>query len=241
MKHSRLILGGALLAAIGIATFVPRLSRNHSVPSDESATPLPMSTLSSSREVPKPVEQPTTPELPAAREPALDLPSIHAQTVQTRTIRADTILASINGKPIQLKDLVPLAPEDTEKTMSAEQYESRLDRAIEMELTAQAAQTQGVSLTDEQQQRLSYIAEDHEENLRDYKEDGISWTSVTAAQISFEQRLTSALMLQQNLVAKETSLTPSPDQDVQAGYEEALRDLLSRLKANGNIAVNKRG
>ncbi len=39
-------------------------------------------------------------------------------------MRADQVLATINGQPIQLKDLVSLGPDETEKTMAEEQYRS---------------------------------------------------------------------------------------------------------------------
>jgi hypothetical protein len=48
--------------------------------------------------------------------------------------------------------------------------------------------------------------------------------------------LTAALMLQQNLIAKEAGVAPSSNAAIQARYEEALRALLARLKASANIS-----
>jgi len=45
------------------------------------------------------------------------------------------------------------------------------------------------------------VALRHEATLQEYRKQGINWSSVTPAQVEFEKRLTSALMLQQNLVA----------------------------------------
>jgi hypothetical protein len=151
-------------------------------------------------------------------------------------VRADQVLATVNGQRIQLKELVPLGPDDAEKAMTTEEYRSRLNRAIELELTAQAAQAQGVGLSAEQRQRLARIGQNHKARLQEYQQQGISWSSVTTAQLEFERRLMSALMLQQNLVAQEAAVAPSPDGAVQARYEQALRDLLARLKASANVS-----
>lgn len=119
--------------------------------------------------------------------------------------------------------------------MTAEEYQSRLNRAIEVELTFQAAQAEGLALTAEQRQRLARIGPTHKARLAEHKQQGISWSSVTTAQLEFERRLMSALILQQNLVAKEAAVAPSPDSAVQAGYEQTLRDILARLKGSANI------
>ncbi len=77
----------------------------------------------------------------------------------------------------------------------------------------------------------------HEAALQDYGKQGTTWSSVTAAQLEFEQRLTAALMLQQNLVAAEVGLAPAPDSILQARYEESLRLMLARLKSNADIST----
>jgi hypothetical protein len=72
----------------------------------------------------------------------------------------------------------------------------------------------------------------------EYEKQGVTWSSVTPAQVEFEKRLTSALLLQQNLVAMEAHVAPASDPGVQARYEQARSDVLSRLKAKGNISVS---
>lgn len=125
--------------------------------------------------------------------------------------------------------------------MTPEDYDSRLNRAIEMELTFQAAAAQGVDLTPEQKKRVDGVAQRHEATLQEYRKQGVTWSSVTPAQVEFEQRLTSALMLQQNLVAMEARVAPAADSGVQARYEQARSEVLSRLKTQGNISVSTRG
>jgi hypothetical protein len=121
--------------------------------------------------------------------------------------------------------------------MTPEEYESRLNRAIEMELTFQAAAAQGVDLTAEQWKRLDSLAQKHEATFQEYRKQGITWSSFTVAQLEFEQRLTAALMLQLNLVAKETNVSPSPDAAIHARYEDALRALFVRLKSTADITT----
>ena len=82
------------------------------------------------------------------------------------------------------------------------------------------------------------IAQDHNATLREYQQQGISWSSGTTAQLEFERRVVSALMLQQNLVAKEAAVAPSPDVLVQIQYEQALGEMLGRLKAAAAIQVS---
>ena len=183
-----------------------------------------------------------------AREPAMplspppfkadvsmvDLPSESAAAVR---VRADDLLATVNDQLILLKHLVPLAPSEQERAMTLEEYESRVNRAIEMELTFQAAAAQGVELTAAQSKCVDSIAQKHEATFQEYRKQGITWSSMTTAQLEFEQRLTSALMLQQNLVAIITGVAPSLDPGVQARYEQSHTEVLSRLKAQANISV----
>lgn len=152
-------------------------------------------------------------------------------------VRADRVLAKVNDQAILLADLVPLRPDEQEQAMTSEEYESRLNRAIEMELTFQAAAALGVDLTPEQKRRADGLAQKHEAAFQEYRKQGITWSSLTAAQLEFEKRLTSALMLQQNLVAKEAAVLPSSDAGVQARYEDVLLEILGRLKSSANIST----
>ena len=104
-------------------------------------------------------------------------------------------------------------------------------------MTFQAAAAGEVDLTPEQKMRVDGVAQTHEASLQEYRKQGVTWSSVTPAQVEFEQRLTAALMLQQNLVARITSFAPSPNAGVQGHYEQARGDLLNRFKAQSNINV----
>ena len=162
---------------------------------------------------------------------------IAAEPSNVMRVRADQVPAQVNDKIIQLKDLAPLEAQEAEKMMTAEEYASRLNRAIEMELTFHAATAQGVDLSAEQKKRLDSMAQKHEATLQEYGRRGVTWSSVTPAQVELEKRLTSALMLQQNLVAREADVKPSPDAATQARYEDALRELIVRLKSSAKIGT----
>jgi hypothetical protein len=166
---------------------------------------------------------------------ATDITSESANVVQ---VRADQVLAKVDDRVVQLKDLVPLPSDEQEQAMTAEEYGSRLNRAIEMELTFQAAAARGVDLTPEQKQRVNGVARKHEATFEEYTNQGVTWSSVTPAQVEFEQRLTAALMLQQNLVAREAGVAPASDPMTQARYEQARSEVFSRLRSNGNISVS---
>lgn len=72
-------------------------------------------------------------------------------------IRADQMLATVNGVAITLKDLMPLRPEASaqEHTLEPDRYELLLNRAVERELAFQTAQAEGVKITEAQAQNLA--------------------------------------------------------------------------------------
>jgi hypothetical protein len=151
-------------------------------------------------------------------------------------VRVDEVLARVNETPLQLRDLTALSPGETEIAMTPRQFSSRLRRAIETELTFQAARAQGVELTPAQQQRVDRTGTDNVSDLEHYKQYGVTWSSVSAGQVEFEMRLLTAQLLEQNLVAKAASVAPSPDPEAQARYEQARRNLLNQLQASANLS-----
>jgi hypothetical protein len=75
-------------------------------------------------------------------------------------VKPDRVLATVNGVAIKLKDLVPLPKEraNTEQMLSAERYDFLIARAVQRELTFQAASALGVELSEDQRQRLAEIS-----------------------------------------------------------------------------------
>ena len=239
MNLPRWLLAGAIVAAIVLGA-IAFLNRSHRPV--ESAQPAPTPEEATPR-----VQARAAPGPPAGTAPSKPASSGRAMVDPARLVpkpsgalrvRAGRVLASVNGKSIELKDLVPLETAEQEKTMAPEEYESRLNRAIEMELTYQAAAAERVDLTAEQKRRVESIPQKHEATMQEYRRQGLNWTSVTQAQSEFEKRVTSAQLLQQNLVARAAAVAPSADLAVQARYEQALRELLERLRANGNVSIS---
>lgn len=77
----------------------------------------------------------------------------------TLRIKAGAVLATVNGVPIELKDLLPLpvGKASTGQIMSAERYAFLLDRAVDREITLQTARAQGMDLTESQREKLATL------------------------------------------------------------------------------------
>lgn len=160
-----------------------------------------------------------------------------APGVKVVRLAPDRVIATVNQQPIQLCHLMPVAEGDAENSLTPEEYNSRLQRAIDTEVILQAAKAAGVELTEAQQKRRDDLAASTQAELDHYRKHGLTWSTTGPQQVEFEQRLLSARMLEQNLVAKSASLTPSPDPAVQSRYELARLDLLKQLHASAQVAI----
>jgi len=242
MKNPKSLLLVVAIAAPVIVALALRSSNvevNMTTSMPARATPIPAAAGGPARSAPGAFVARSAGSAPriSSTDSAVRLPEVHAEGVEAVHVRSDQVLARINSTAIQLRDLVPLAEGETERTMTREEYDSRLNRAMETELVLQAVAARGLDLTAEQKARLQRIAQEHKATMEEYKQQGLTWNSVTAAQIEFETRLTSALMYLQNLVRQEAKVAPSVDPQMQARFEQARRELLSRLKANATIST----
>ena len=149
----------------------------------------------------------------------------------------DQVLATVNKEPIQLRHLMPVGRAEAESVLTPEEYGSRLQRAIDIEVVLQAARAGGVELTEAQQKRRDGVAAGNQAELAHYQKHGLSWSTTGPEQVEFEKRLLSAQMLEQNLVAKGSKLTPSPDPAIQSRSELARLDLLKQLHAAADVAI----
>jgi hypothetical protein len=141
---------------------------------------------------------------------------------KTVRIRTDQLLAIVNGVHITMKDLVPIVKgmNDVEQTMTEDEFRVRLERAIERELTFQAAQGQGIQLTEAQQKRLQEIRAEHQAHLQ---KPGLQWSNLNDPIIEFDIRDNTARLLQASLMY----LAGAPpfhvtDDQVQAYYKSHL-------------------
>ena len=118
---------------------------------------------------------------------------------------------------------------------AAEEYQSRLERAVNAELVFQAAAAEGVELTAQQSRLLDDLRAGYAKKIAAYKAQGLQWTSITEAQVDFSVRQTHALLLQQDLVAQGGG--PSPEES--ADYALAVDELLARLQASAEIVAQE--
>lgn len=78
---------------------------------------------------------------------------------EMRRIPAGAVLATVNGTPLTLKDLLPLPadPQNAEHALSAERYAFLLERAVDRELVFQQARAQGLELSKGQREQLARL------------------------------------------------------------------------------------
>ena len=115
-------------------------------------------------------------------------------------IKGGEVLATVNGTPIELKDLLPLSPEQagTEHILTAERYAFLLDRAVDRELTLQNARAQRMDLTESQREQLAKLrarSERPEESVFDDLQHN-------PANAEFQARDATVLLLQASLAEK---------------------------------------
>jgi len=125
--------------------------------------------------------------------------------------RPNQVLATVNGTPITLGDLMPLQStnSEAEQKMDSVTYDYFLQRAINRELVLQAAKAQGVTLNQAQEDQMTKFQAEREQPYPGM----VSQLTVNAAEIEFELRDEQAFMLQTALMAQ-AGATPNvtPDQ-----------------------------
>ena len=161
---------------------------------------------------PKPPADPSAVVLPVTNVVAENA----GQPNETVRIKADQVLGSVNGVSLTLKDLVPISPEKAgmEQVMSAEHFEFLLKRAVDREVTYQAARSQGVELTDELKERLAEhraSSSSSEEGTFDTLQRGVENTE-------FQQRDLAAMALEYALAEKAGVPSPHVTSEAVAAY-----------------------
>ena len=138
-------------------------------------------------------------------------------------IKSDRVLATVNGVAITLKDLVPLPKEKagSEQMLSAEMYDFLFNRAVEREVTFQAARAQSAELNDGQKQRLAELRAESE------RKDPAVFDNLhqSSENLDFEQRDLAGVALQSVLAEK--AGVPSPyvtSEQVEAYFQEHKSD-----------------
>ena len=233
MKKRRIPVYAVSVAALGVATFAGVYLTRHS--REAARLPLATSTPVNQRSVSPPAKGPG-PQLPD--QTLRDFPASSSdETEHAPSIHLDSnqILATVNEVPIRLQHLLPLGPETKETWLTSEELDSRLKRAVDVEMIFQAARSEGVVLTEPQQMRVNGIGDDSKAELEHYQKFGMAWSSAFPEQDEFEKRLLTAQLLEQNLVSKKSTVGPSADPDTQSRYEKARLELLAQLQAKATI------
>lgn len=203
MASKQLWMAAAVvLAAAAVYFMVGRTGREPAPPTPPPPDETPVEKiLRETARTPPPVEEPTLVEtivnlVNPTEEPA---PSDVAVTGAVLRLNAAMTLATVNGVPITLRDLVPVAPgAAAENSMGREMFAALMDRAVKRELANQQAREQGVALSEEQLRNLESI------RRRALERDPNSFTEVHddfAAKAEFEVRDFAGLMLQESLLA----------------------------------------
>jgi hypothetical protein len=136
-------------------------------------------------------------------------------------VAPNTVLATVNGQPVGLKDLLPAPRERGAVQMSREDFAHRLEEAIRRRLIFQEAGRQGLGLSVDQRERVEAIRRRYAADQAAYRQQGAQWTSVTEEQIVLEtERAEAALVLQNLLVAAGAPPLQATPQQVMAYYEE---------------------
>ncbi len=132
--------------------------------------------------------------------------------------RPNQVLATVNGTPITLGDLMPLQSTNSEAEQKIDPvtYNYFLQRAINRELVLQAAKAQGVTLNQAQEDQLTKFQAEREQPYPGM----VSQLTVNAAEIEFELRDAQAFMLQTALMAQ-AGATPNVTPDQVEQYYQA--------------------
>jgi hypothetical protein len=135
-----------------------------------------------------------------------------AAAERTVEVTAGQVLATINNRPIRGQDLVAMGANGQPVRTSPKMYKFLLARAVERELTFQAARTQGVTLDEEQQRRLEEVRAQREADLKsDLNGQFVQHLNLPGSvedQIAFETRDAESRLLMNRLA--EQAGVPSP-------------------------------
>ena len=232
MKHVRgWFFGAAAVAIFAIAAVLWwQRTRRERAP----APPAPVLT-SVPREIAPPPPEAVTPEklaVPPAVTPA--------EAARYLKIQPTQVLATVNGAPITLNDLVLVgaAAADKPQTMSPEMFDYLLNRAIERELIFQAAHGQGIELTEEQNQQLAQMRESmHHEGADQTDSALVERLNVKGSrdeQIDFEVRDAAGQLLLGSLLAKAGVPSPHVTEAQVGDYYQSHRDQFGTLPDEPN-------
>ena len=197
---------GAAAAVVAIAVIAVLMHK-------QSATPPISGRANNSSPVAETIQPPAAPVLTTRVAPSQPGEAgATADAEPTVEVRTDQVLVTINNLPIRGKDLVAMGDNGQPIHTSLEMYEFLLDRAVERELTFQAARAKGVTLNEEQKQRLAEVQAQQEAELKNdlngHIVQQLNLPGSIEAQIAFETRDAESRLLMNRLA--EQAGVPSP-------------------------------
>ena len=230
---------GAALAVTVIAVIAVSLHKQSATPPVAGrANPIPVAGAIQPKAVPVPepmaaqpaeAPQPGEADAVAAAEPSVE-------------VTADQVLVTINNQPIRGQDLVAMGATGQPVRTSPEMYAFLLDRAVERELTFQAAHSQGVTLDEEQQRRLVEVHAQREadltNNLNGQIVQHLNLPGSVEDQIAFETREAESQLLINRLA--ERAGVPSPyvtEEMVLVYYSEHAGEYAGRAPEDVDQAI----
>lgn len=164
-------------------------------------------TVASASKMPASVQAPEvqTAEAPAVI-PATEAPTF-ASSLPMVAVDAEMALATVNGSPLRLGDLMVIHAAGAPPSLRADVFEDLLNRAIGRELTFQTAKARGIELDEAQKQEVERI---HAEALARAKAPYTLPGYDAEAQAAFESRDRTAQLLQNTMLGK----TGQPSQHI---------------------------
>ena len=164
-------------------------------------------------------------------KPAEPMPSQIVFKGEKFDVKQELVLATVNNIEIKLKDLVPIAANDTsDQTVSAVEFSTRLQRAIDRELVFEAARTRNIMLDDEQKKLV-------EKSRLSAGAKGFGLPDDKRPAYEAESNFTS-LELMGNLLSDglaKASGGPAKDTTPEADYHKFVRAMLDDMRQKANV------
>lgn len=206
-KFLILAAGLAVIAAVALFAVKRPAPSSPAAPPPAAETPEPEPTAqpapalaASGESAPAPQAVPPVPETLDYSAPIRESKVLQegADPKEIVRVKPEQVLATVNGAPVTLKDLVavPGGQRGTENTLSASLYDTLLERAVVREVAVQAAKAQGIALTDDQKAQL----EKTKREMLSASPEVVDLT-MPPERVAFELRDTEGRMLLVNLAA----------------------------------------
>ena len=144
-------------------------------------------------------------------------------------LRRDQVLATVNGCPVTVADLLPVGTNDSpaDLEVSALELNFLLKRAVDRELIFQTAKERGLSLDDGESRQLANLT-----SMRHQPEPGgLANLNGSAAQRSLELQDAQAFLLQTDLMAAQ-GVSPNVTEDQVTAYYQAHQSEYGELPAD---------